>query len=98
MGESTAHRVNIELDLLSFIWAHSHRVGKVLIFSLVVGIGLPSTFLNRRRVCPPPLVLGEGHTRWRERGRESPNSDEEIYTVVLFIDMHVVFGLHVHRG
>jgi hypothetical protein len=34
--------------------------------------------------APPPPVLGEGHTRWRERGWESPNSDEGTYTVVLF--------------
>jgi hypothetical protein len=33
----------------------------------------------------PHPVLGEGHTRWRERGWESPNSDEGTYTVVLFI-------------
>ncbi len=43
--------------------------------------------LTRRRVCPPPLLWfrGEGHTRWRERGWESPNSDEGTYTVVLYI-------------
>jgi hypothetical protein len=27
-------------------------------------------------VPPPPCFWGEGHTRWRERGWESPNSDE----------------------
>jgi hypothetical protein len=38
-------------------------------------------------VCatPPPRFWGEGHTRWRERGWESPISDEGTYTVVLFI-------------
>jgi hypothetical protein len=36
------------------------------------------------------LVRGEGRTRWRERGWESPNSDEGTYTVVLFIYMYFV--------
>ncbi len=31
------------------------------------------------------LGLPQPLTRWRERGRESPNSDEGTYTVVLFI-------------
>jgi hypothetical protein len=47
-------------------------------------LGLPQP-LTSRRVCPPPWFWGEGHTRWRERGRESPNSDEGTFTVVLFI-------------
>ncbi len=35
--------------------------------------------------CAPHLWFwGEGHTGWRERGWESPNSDEGTYTVVLF--------------
>jgi hypothetical protein len=37
-------------------------------------LGLPPT---RRLVCPPPPCFwGERNTRWRERGWESPNSDE----------------------
>jgi len=48
----------------------------VLSLSPVVGIGTPST-PHPERVCSPPLWLrGEGHTRWLERGWESPNSDE----------------------
>jgi hypothetical protein len=36
--------------------------------------------------APPPFGSGgRGHTRWRERGWESPNSNEGTYTVVLFI-------------
>ncbi len=36
--------------------------------------------------CALPLwIRGEGHTRWRERGWESPNSDEGTLTVVFFI-------------
>ncbi len=39
-------------------------------------LGLPQP-LTRRRVCASPLWFrGEGRTRWRERGWESPNSDE----------------------
>ncbi len=41
--------------------------------------------------APPPLWFrGEGHTHWRKRGWESPNSDEGAYTVVLFINMYFV--------
>jgi hypothetical protein len=38
----------------------------------------------------PPLVLGGGAHSRRERGWESPNSDEGTYTVVLFIYMYFV--------
>jgi hypothetical protein len=41
-------------------------------------LGLPQP-LTRRRISPP--FRGEGHTRWRERGWESPNSNEGTYTV-----------------
>jgi hypothetical protein len=37
-----------------------------------------------------PNSEGEGHTRWRERGWESPSSDEGTYTVVLFIYTYFV--------
>jgi hypothetical protein len=33
---------------------------------------------------------GHTHTLWRERGWESPNSDEATYTVVLFIYTYFV--------
>jgi hypothetical protein len=39
-----------------------------------------------------PRFWGKGHTRWRERGWESPNSDEGTYTVVLFIYTCFVVG------
>ncbi len=45
-------------------------------------LGLPQP-LTRRRVCSPPhpLVPGGGaHSPWRERGWESPNSNEGTYT------------------
>jgi hypothetical protein len=43
--------------------------------------------------APPPLVSGGGAaglTRWREKGWESPNSDEGTYTVVLCKYMYFV--------
>ncbi len=40
--------------------------------------------------CAPPRFWGEGHTRWREKGWESPNSDEGTSTVVLFKYMYFV--------
>ncbi len=36
-------------------------------------------FSSRRNWTPS--TWGEGHTRWRERGWENPNSDERTYTV-----------------
>ncbi len=63
-------------------------------------LGLPQPF-TRRRMCPPPLWFrwfrGQRRTRWRqwrERGWESPNSDEGAYTVVLYLYMYFVFAPH----
>jgi hypothetical protein len=58
----------------------------------VVGLGLPQPLTRRRVYPPPPRFWGEGaegHTRWRERGWESHNSDEGTYAVhvVLFTDV-----------
>jgi hypothetical protein len=39
-------------------------------------LGLPPTPHLQASVPPPPCFWGEGNTRWRERGWESPNSDE----------------------
>ncbi len=61
----------------------SRLSAKLFLQSSELGLPHPTT---RRRACPPPpLNRGEGHTRWREKGWESPNSDEGTYTVVLFI-------------
>ncbi len=50
--------------------------------------------------APPPSGSGgEGHTRWRERGWESPNSNEGTNTVVLFIYTYFVsYTYAVQRG
>jgi hypothetical protein len=40
--------------------------------------------------CAPSKFCREGQTRWRERGWESPNSDEGPHTVVLFIYVYFV--------
>ncbi len=39
-------------------------------------LGLPPTPHPQASVPRPPCFWGEGNTRWRERGWESPNSDE----------------------
>jgi hypothetical protein len=39
-------------------------------------LGLPPTPHPLASVHPPPCFWREGNTRWRERGWESPNSDE----------------------
>jgi hypothetical protein len=44
------------------------------------------------------LVWGEGHTRRRERGWESPNSDKGTYFVVLFILYIRYFVGNAHEG
>jgi hypothetical protein len=52
----------------------SRQSAKLLLQSSELGLPQPPT---RRLVCPlPPVSRGEGNTRWRERGWESPNSDE----------------------
>jgi hypothetical protein len=59
-------------------------------------VGIVLSFFSSRRnwdspnpspagECTLPQFWGEGHTHWRKRGWESPNSDEETYTVKLFI-------------
>ncbi len=62
----------------------------MLSFSQVVGIGTPPTPHPQASV-PSPRFWGEGHTR--ERGWESPNSDEGTYTVVLFIYTYFLFEI-----
>jgi hypothetical protein len=66
--------------------SQSKKSAKLFIQSSELGLLQP---LARRRVCPP-LLRGEGHTRWRERGWESPNSYEGTYTVVLYIYKYFV--------
>ncbi len=63
----------------------THRVGRVLgFFSSRRNWDSPTP--HPQASVPPTLWFrGEGHTRWWERGRESFNSNEETYTVVLYI-------------
>jgi hypothetical protein len=68
-----------------------HRVGRVLsFFSSRQKWDSPTP--HPQESVPPPLWLGGGglHTRWRERGWGSPNSDEGTYTVVLCIYKYFV--------
>jgi hypothetical protein len=51
----------------------------------VVGLGPPPPPCPQACVPPPPLVRGGGHTRWRGKGWESPNSDEGTHSVVFYI-------------
>ncbi len=52
-------------------------------------LGLPQP-LTRGRVCPPPPRFWvERHTRWRERGWESPNSDEGH---TLLYSLYILYG------
>ncbi len=68
--------------------------GRMINFSLVVGIGIPPP--PHPQECAPPLVgVGGGgeHTRLQERGWGSPNSNERTYTVVLYKCMYFVAPL-----
>jgi hypothetical protein len=63
----------------------------MLSFSPVVGIGTPQSPYPQASVLPPPLDHGGYtilHTRLRERGWGSPNSDEETDTVALYMYVH----------
>jgi hypothetical protein len=73
-----------------------HRVGRVLsFFSSRRNWDSPNPSPARECVPPPPLWFWEeGHTRWRERGWESPSSNEGTYTVVLFIYVYFVMQVH----
>jgi hypothetical protein len=68
----------------------SRQSAKLFLQSSEFGLPQPVT---RWRVFPPGSG-GGGHTRWRERGGESPNFDEGTYTVVLFI--YTYFALHLN--
>ncbi len=77
--------------LARFLECEVHRVGRVLsFFSSRWNWDSPTPSFTPP---PTPLVLGGGHTRLRERGWVSPNSDEGTYTVVLCIYLHVVMRL-----
>jgi hypothetical protein len=77
-------KLNIATNLqkFPFLFPYSHRVGIVLSFSPVVGIGTPP---NPQPYVPPPLLFwGEGHTRWRERGWDSPSAHSTSKEISLF--------------
>ncbi len=77
----TGHVVIVLTLVHSLPRAQSRQSAKLFLKSTELGLHQP---LTRRQVCPPLLVPGGGAcTRWRERGWESPNSDEWTYTVVL---------------
>ncbi len=61
-------------------------------------LGLPPTPHPQISVPPPPCFCGEGNTRWRERGWESPNSDEghtlwySLYVRTLWTSIYSIEG------
>ncbi len=69
--ETAAKEVDCEPEVR---W--THRVGRVLSVSPVVGIGTPPPLLPQASLPPHPLVRGGGHTRLPKEGT---------YTVVLYI-------------
>jgi hypothetical protein len=69
---STKHSV---LGLSTKQWTHKVRTHKEY-HSVCPSSELGPTPHPQASVPPPPCFWGEGNTRWRERGCESPNSDE----------------------
>ncbi len=67
-----------------------HKVGRVLSFSPVVGIGTPPTPHPQASVPPLPFVPGGGARSLAREGWESPSSDEGKNIVVLFTYMYFV--------
>ncbi len=69
---------------LKILHPQSRRSAKLVLQSSELGLPRP---LTRTRVyAPPPLLVpGEGHTSWRVREWESPNSDDGTYIVVLYL-------------
>jgi hypothetical protein len=83
-------------DFMFFnIYTLYHRVGRVLSFFPVVGIGTPPTPHPQASLPPSPGSGGGAHSLAREGLGESPNSDEGTYTVVLFIYTYFVLYIHV---
>jgi len=76
-----------------------HTVGRVLSFFSSRRNRDSPTPLAAGECAPPPFGPGGGHTRLRERGWGSPNSDEGIYNVVLYIYKYFVtlMLLSTHR-
>ncbi len=69
------------MELLNsfFMLTENHKVATYKEYHSVCPsseLGLPPTPHPQASVPPPPCFGGEGNSRWRERGWESPNSDE----------------------
>jgi hypothetical protein len=63
---------------LAILRGATHRVGRVLsFFSSRWNWDSPNPSPARECAPPPFGTGGEGHTHWRDRGWESPNSNEE---------------------
>jgi hypothetical protein len=60
-------------------------------------LGLPPTPHPQASVPPPPCFWGEGNTRWRERGWESPNSDEG-HTLWYSLYVRTLWPNHIQAG
>ncbi len=74
------------------VQTQSRQSAKLFLLSSELGLPHPSPAGE----CAPLWFGVEGHTRWREKGWESPNSDEGTYTVVLFIYIYVLCRASLH--
>jgi hypothetical protein len=52
------------------------HIKSTIVYALRRNWDSPTTPHPQASAPPPPCFWGEGNTRWRERGWESPNSDE----------------------
>ncbi len=67
----------------------SRQSAKLFLQSSELGLPIPLAAGECALPPPHPLVRGGGHTRLRERGWVSPNSDEGTYTVVLYNTVYI---------
>jgi hypothetical protein len=69
------------------VGAQSRQSAKLFLQSSELGLPHPSP---AGECALPPLLGGEGHTHWRERGVGESQFHEGTYTVVLCIHMYFV--------
>ncbi len=90
------------LPLFKTLERFAHRVGGVISFFSSRRNWDSPTPHPQARVPPPPRFWGEGHTRWQERGWESPMIPTRGHTLcmvlfILYIKSRLFWALKWHE-